>query len=147
MQGLRVKCPNCKRVLFETTDKYNPDITPNGSMVKFLKGYALDWLTISTTGVSEMTCPECLAQLAPAGRLLVVEPEPEKVLGGGEPADLTSPFTSDGNQKLEETAGMGDQVDATVTHAPKSYPCPICGKPFASERALSGHKASHKKKG
>ena len=28
MEGLKVKCPNCKRTDFVTTDKYNPDVQP-----------------------------------------------------------------------------------------------------------------------
>jgi hypothetical protein len=69
---MKVKCPNCGRMDFDTTDKYNPDVTPNGSMVKSNLTYHIDWLCLSTTLASEMTCPECLAQFAPSGRLLVV---------------------------------------------------------------------------
>jgi hypothetical protein len=72
LAGLLVVCPNCKKKDFVTTDKYDPNITPNGSMVQCTLGFHIDWLTSSTTGVSEMTCPECLAQLAPSGRLMVM---------------------------------------------------------------------------
>ena len=56
---MQVKCPNCKKILFETTDKYNPDVQPNGSMVKPLVKYHLDWLCSSATYAAQMTCPEC----------------------------------------------------------------------------------------
>ncbi|MHB9098544.1 MAG: hypothetical protein ACYC5X_12070 [Syntrophales bacterium] len=101
MKGLKVKCPNCKRSdLFETTEKYLPDVTPNGSFVRSLAKYHIDWLTSSTTLASEMTCPECLAQLAPSGRLVVisrVECRP--------PAEPES---------TQETAGVEDQAAAEV---------------------------------
>lgn len=74
MQGLKVQCPNCKRKDFVTTEKFNPDVTPNGSMVKCLLPYQIDWLCSSTTLASEMTCPECLAQLVIDGRLTVLVP-------------------------------------------------------------------------
>ena len=60
MSGLKVKCTNCGRTDFVTTDKYDPNATPNGSMVKCLLPYHIDWLTMSTTKAAEMTCPEWL---------------------------------------------------------------------------------------
>lgn len=77
--GLKVVCPLCRRKLFVTTEHYNPDISPNGSMLKFLGGYHIDWLTTSTTKCSELACPECQAQLAPSGRLTVIE-EPKTLM-------------------------------------------------------------------
>jgi hypothetical protein len=75
---MKVQCPNCKRIDFVTTDKFRLGITPNGSFVKCLLSYPIDWLTTSTTLVSEMTCPECLSPLAPTGRLTVIQdPVPE----------------------------------------------------------------------
>lgn len=73
MQGLKIQCPVCRRKDFITTEKYDPNVTPNGSMVKCLLPYHIDWLTTSTTKAAEMTCPECLAQLSPSGRLIIVE--------------------------------------------------------------------------
>ena len=77
MQGLKVQCPNCKRKNFVTTDKFNPDIRPHGGMVKCLLPYHIDWLTTGATLCAEMTCPECLAQLAPKGMLHVLVPARE----------------------------------------------------------------------
>jgi hypothetical protein len=77
MQGLKVKCPNCGRTDFITTDKYNPDVRPNGGMVKCTLPYYIDWLTTSSTVCAEMTCPECMAQLAPSGVLNVLVPARE----------------------------------------------------------------------
>ena len=77
MQGLKVQCPNCKRKDFATTDKFNPDDRPHGGMVKCLLPYHIDWLTTLTTLCAEMTCPECLAQLAPSGVLYVMVPARE----------------------------------------------------------------------
>ena len=88
MSGLKVKCTNCGRTDFETTDKYNPDITPNGAMVKSLLPYSIDWLTSSTTLAAEMTCPECLAQLAPSGKLTVLPEPPEEQTKAEEPRYL-----------------------------------------------------------
>ena len=115
MEGLQVKCPNCGKIHWETTDKYDPEISPNGSMVRLLNPWLRNSWPIFGDGImpkrdgsgtnvtlgSEMDCISCLAQLAPSGKLRVVEPEPLKDLkeqlkvpvGEG---DITSPFSSDG---------------------------------------------------
>lgn len=89
MSGLKVQCPNCKKVIHETTDKYDPTIPPNGSMVRLLEPYKSNHWPIFGDGVmqgtaatkrAEMDCPSCLAQLAPSGKLRVLEvPETDEV--------------------------------------------------------------------
>ena len=49
MQGLKIQCPNCKRKDFVTTEKFNPNVTPNGSFVKCTLPYHIEWLTSSVT--------------------------------------------------------------------------------------------------
>jgi hypothetical protein len=126
MQGLKVKCPNCGRTDFETTDKYNPDVTPNGSMVKCTLQYHIDWLTASTTLASEMTCPECCAQLAPSGRLTVVE----KTIMEKE---------EDFQKEIEAIDDVKPNVGQPV------FICEICGKELKTKLALAGHMRSHNK--
>ena len=70
---MRVQCPNCKKIDFYTTDKFDPDKLPNGSMVRCTLKYQIDWLLSASTGVSEMTCPRCAYPLAVRGRLVLVE--------------------------------------------------------------------------
>ena len=77
MQGLKVQCPNCKKIMFKTTKNFNPLITPRGNHVESLARYHIDWLCTSSTLAAEMTCPECLAQLAPKGILHVLVPARE----------------------------------------------------------------------
>ncbi len=117
MKGLRVRCPNCKRCDFLTTDKYNPDVTPHGGMVRCLLPYHIDFLTLSTTLAAEMCCPECLAPLVVKGRLVVVD------------APITPP----------------PEVVAPPDDVPGQNVCDVCGKSFQSPFALAGHKRSHKK--
>jgi hypothetical protein len=82
MQGLKVQCPGCKKVYHETTEKYDPDVRPNGAMVRLLdpwKGWGwaafdAEGAAVSTTLCSEMLCPGCTAPLAPSGRLTVIKP-------------------------------------------------------------------------
>lgn len=116
MNGLGVKCPNCGRIMFKTTDKYTPDVRPNGSMVRSLSRYEIDWMTTSTTKAVEMTCPECLAPLAPSGFLNVVK-DPVK------PAEVV----------------------AAVEVAPLSpYVCPACGRDCKNTIGLRSHMRTHK---
>lgn len=133
MSGWKVQCPNCKRTDFVTTERYDPNVTPNGGMVKCLLPYQIDWLTASTTLASEMTCPECLAQLAASGRLVVVQPTMEEVPEAPPEPVLTIP--ADGPDFPEEA-----QADPV-------FPCPVCGKPFPDERRMKGHLGgAHRKK-
>jgi hypothetical protein len=119
MIGYKVQCPNCKRADFITTAAYLPGVTPHGGFVKSLLPYHLDWLTSSTTTAAMMTCPECCAQLAPSGRLTVINPEP-----------------------VQEAAAIEDEVEAEII---RKHVCDICGKEVSTALALNGHKRSHRK--
>jgi len=143
--GLKVACPLCRRKLFVTTEHFNPDISPNGSMVKFLGGYHIDWLTTSATKAAEMACPECQAQMAPSGRLTVIE-DPKTIMETEEAmvdqfAEIdakkaTTVFSEENSNLGEVTPNVGKPV----------YICEICGKEVSSALALSGHMRSHKGK-
>lgn len=130
MSGLKVKCCNCGRTDFETTDKYDQNATPNGSMVKCLLPYHIDWLTLSTTKAAEMTCPECLAQLAPSGRLTVL-PRPKTIMETEE-------------AMVEQFAEM-DKADQLPKVGKPVFICEVCGKEIKTAGALTLHKRSHTK--
>lgn len=141
---MKVKCTNCGRTDFETTDKFNPGVAPNGSMVKCLLPYHIDWLTSSTTTAAMMTCPECLAQLAPSGRLTVLpktlmETEEALVEQFAEiDAKKATTVFSDENSNLGEVApNVGKPV----------FICETCGKECSTALALNGHMRSHTKGG
>lgn len=101
MRGLKVQCPNCKRILHETTDSYDPDIPPNGAMLRLIEPYKSNHWPIFGDGVmqgtagtkrAEMDCPCCLAQLAPSGKLKVLEsmkPDESEVDSEPSPAPKT----------------------------------------------------------
>ena len=113
MKGMKVKCPQCARVLFETTEVYNPDSTLNGSMVKSLCTYQIDWLTASTTGISEMTCPECLAPLAVNGKLIVFEPQIKQ-----EEEKAQEVFTEEQKEIIQDVAIKTEQLKTNVQVEP-----------------------------
>lgn len=149
MEGLKIQCPNCKRTDFVTTERYNPDVTPNGSMVKCLLPYHIDWLTSSTTLASEITCPECCAQLAPSGRLVVIEPPAvndeedvaREILQGG-PKVVVSDEVPPGKILVIDKATeflKAETISGDEIKMPLEFPCPICGKPFPDERKMKGH--------
>ena len=160
MEGIKIKCPNCREICFETTEKFRPDVTVNGSMVRTLPRitWHIDWLCSDVTPAAQMTCPMCdVGQLAPSGRLLLVDPPPMNVLtqeqkhsaleyvnkrteeffDDTEPVPtpdepITTPFTSDGNQ-------------APKPEAQNPLICDICGKKCKNQLGLNSHKRSHKK--
>jgi hypothetical protein len=162
-----IQCPNCKRFDFSITEKFNPNITPHGGMVQCLLPYPIDWLTVSTTLCSEMTCPECLAQLAPSGRLTIFEPkktlieteeEMQKQFKEIDEADAKKVIDELSSVPLNSfPVGEGKiripmeekQTDEEIVLTPKTgkpvYICEVCGKEVSSPLALSGHLRSHKK--
>ena len=153
MEGLKVKCPNCKRTDFVTTDKYNPDVQPNGSMVLCTLPYHIDWLCSSATYAAQMTCPECTCQLAPYGRLTVIipQPPPESVAEPENQRTIEPP----GTEPESEVQGKDNPPDIPVTspaalsdteksEIAKPFTCEVCGKSFGTKLALMGHKRSHK---
>lgn len=129
---MKVKCPNCGRMDFDTTDKYNPDVTPNGSMVKSNLTYHIDWLCLSTTLASEMTCPECLAQFAPSGRLLVV---PSKSVDRRLDAQIPRIDVD-----VEDLADVTPKVGTPV------FICDVCGKETKTASGMSSHMKTHEEK-
>ena len=151
MEGLKVKCPNCKRMDFVTTNQYDPEKLPNGSMVRCLLPYHIDWLCSSATYAAQMTCPECTCQLAPYGRLMVIMPEP-KVIN-----EMFSFYVSFMVESVPESEVQGkdnppdipvtspaELSDAEKSEIAKPFTCDVCGKSFGTKLALSGHKRSHK---
>jgi len=138
MKGLKIKCPNCKRCCFETTKEYDPDKTPNGSMVVPLVHYAIDWLCSITTTVSEMTCPECLAPLARNNRLTVVHPPGEETRVS--PGSETNPAANE-TKVADPSPSFVDREGA--------FHCFACNPPraFKSKAALNGHTRTHYPKG
>ena len=122
---MKIKCPNCRRTDFETTDKYSQDLQPNGSMIKCLLPYQIDFLCVSTTLASELTCPECLSPLVIKGRLNVVPPtvmEKEEAF----------------EEKIEAMNNITPSEQVTA-----KFVCDVCGKEVKSALGLMSHKRSH----
>lgn len=177
MEGIKIKCPNCREICFETTEKFRPDVTVNGSMVRKLPRitWHIDWLCSDVTPAAQMTCPMCdVGQLAPSGRLLLVDPPPMNVLtqeqkhsaleyvnkrteeffNDTEPVPtpdepITTPFTSDGNsapmEALVEKVNDATEKAIDFLNAPNPLICDVCGKECKNQLGLKSHKRSHKK--
>ena len=111
---MKVKCPNCGKMYWETTEAYDPDRAPNGSMLRLLHPWLRNSWPIFGDGImprkdgtgtastlcAELDCVGCLGSLAPSGHLTVIPdpvPEPE-ILDSADSSELTRSFTSDGNQ-------------------------------------------------
>ena len=117
---MKIKCPNCKRTDFETTANYNPNLPPNGSMVKCLLPYHIDWLCSSTTKGAEMTCPECLAALVIKGKLSVAQPT-----------------------LMETEEAFTEKIATCEQEVPETFICDVCGKQAKNKLGLNSHKRSH----
>lgn len=113
---MKIKCPNCRGIFHSVTDKYNPDVLPNGSMIKLLDKYAkLHWSAFADglgahlgTAYSSMRCPSCTASMLIKNRLVVI-PEPE----------------------------------AEIENIPE-FKCDVCGKVCKSKLGLLSHSRSHR---
>ena len=74
---MKIQCVSCKRIIAETTDKFDPDVRPNGSMLELVdpyksRGWALNMNWTVGTCCAELFCPECEYPLAPSGRFTLV---------------------------------------------------------------------------
>ena len=138
MKSCKVHCPNCKKVFWETTDEFDPEITPDGSMLRLLQPYRRNHWPIFGNGImptrngtgtvgtkcAEMDCPQCLAQLAPSRKLNVLAPCPETT--------------------MQEVPGVKDQIEMT---ADKRCVCEVCGRGAKNFQGLRVHMAAHKRAG
>ncbi len=125
--GLLVKCPNCGRICFVTTDEYDPDKVPHGGMVKLLhecSSWGIEWLTHRVTLAPAMTCPKCEAPLVLKERLVIVSKQETK--------------------EAKETKEPAKPV-MKKTREQGVFVCPECGKSCKSKAGLLGHMRSHKK--
>jgi len=139
LSGLPVKCPNCKKILFKTTDKYDPNVSPRGDMLKSLVTYHLDFLLTSSTPVSSLTCPECTCQLAPYGRLTVI---PDMMVPEG--AQIPTPDGPDNEIINDMAAAVNKVIDDSLKDAIPAFICDVCGKECKNQFGLNSHKRSHK---
>ncbi len=61
-----VICPNCNEVFHETTAEFNPDVNPNGSMLRLKDRYRADgwdsFVEDSSSIQDELCCPSCGGQ-------------------------------------------------------------------------------------
>ena len=160
MSGLKVKCPNCKQICFETTDKYDPDVSARGDMLKSLMPYHLDFLLSATTLAPYLTCPKCGdGQLAPSGRLTIVYPSMKDACINAKDGDVVEVPPTDNREDLAPSAvlpsGLGAE-DSMVSEnryydvkKPKVgkpvFVCDVCGKELKTAGALALHKRSHTK--
>lgn len=112
---MKVKCPNCKAVMWQTTDQFDPDKTPHGAMLELLPPWKDNsWpiygdgvmIASSTTACAEMDCPQCLAQLAPSGRLTIV---PEEVPQAEEAVQETEEVVQETEETVQETAEVAPE--------------------------------------
>lgn len=71
---MKVKCPQCGRMSFETTEQFDSNLPPHGGMLRSLLQYHIDFLLSATTKAADLACPECLAPLVVGGALNVVMP-------------------------------------------------------------------------
>ena len=133
---MKVKCPQCGRMSFETTEQFDSNLPPHGGMLRSLLQYHIDFLLSATTKAADLACPECLAPLVVGGALNVVMPA--KIAAN----DLQVPIRDDTLQAHID----GDKlniVDPRNIHLPV-FICDVCGKGCKSELGLNSHKRSHK---
>jgi hypothetical protein len=157
LSGLKVQCPNCKRVSFLTTDKYDPLVRANGSMVKQIKSavpWIIDWLCTSGTLAAEMICPVCgIGALAPSGYLHVLVPirDVGTVYKELFPNDIIDAELTIGIEAIASVQAIpAKEIPPAETPdniaAPDPLACPVCGKVCKNEFGLKGHMRSHKEK-
>jgi len=73
----KVKCPSCRRIYYQTNEKYDPEKPLKGYMLDLVKPYnQRDWGKFDgqlSDDVSQMLCIGCGAPLAPGGKLIFAD--------------------------------------------------------------------------
>lgn len=129
---MKVRCPNCKQVCSETTEKFNPEARPTGDMIRLLPQYQ-KWRTsiiwTNATPCAQIFCPRCEYPLAPSGRF-ILEPDGDMVF-------------------VSETITPENIAEAEIKQPSKpleEFTCDVCGHTSPSRLALGSHKRKHKVK-
>jgi len=136
---MKVQCPQCKRLVFKTTDKYDPDCLPNASMIEMLNPWkSWGWDKHHGFLAADLSCPLCEAPLAPAGRLHVVPDDYKEI--------KLPPTLEERNQAaidamIDEETTDDEVVVEVANNAPLQ--CPVCGKACKSALGLNSHMRSH----
>ena len=129
----KIKCPSCCDCYHETTENFNPDVQPNGSMVRLMEPWRgwgwspfgddddrdIEFAETAATLSSDLICPGCGSPLAPDGRLIVLFPDKS---------------LSERNQEA---------INAAFTEEP--FACGICGKVCKTQLGMYSHMKVHKK--
>ena len=82
-EGYFVRCPSCRGIFHETTDKYDPSKPVNGAMLRLIEPYRTELNWYSFPGNDSISyacceCPDCGSQYCSAdGRLIDVIPKSE----------------------------------------------------------------------
>ena len=136
---MKIQCVSCKRIIAETTDKFDPDARPNGAMLKLVepyksRGWALDMNWTVGTCCAELFCPECEYPLAPSGRFTFV---PEFSVPSEE---LISKIEIPAPDGWEPGHRLTAEEEKLVKQTPEV--CKVCGRPaseFKSRAGFIGH--------
>ena len=137
----KIKCRSCGRVVAETTDKFNPDVRPDGSMLRLVDPYkSWGWTKImcwtDATMCNLIFCPNCEFPLAPHGRFNLVEIDRvgEAARKRQEMIELLEASKDVPQELWDEAQRLVEGVDA----ANPEETCPKCGKPESGFKSRSG---------
>lgn len=143
MQNLKIKCPNCGRKDFITTDKFNPDIAPHGGMIRCLLPYQIDYLCAFSTLAPQITCPECLAPLVKDGALNVMIPARECGRFFSDESTTAEFIVFKSGLVVPEIGKQEVLSKSTERRLEAQYVCSVCGKEYKNAMGLHSHMRSH----
>lgn len=117
---MKVKCPGCCEVYLETTDTFDPDKVPNGTMFRLRPEYG------------------------PNGYNWTAFPHDEWIIGGAlECPGCGSPIAGMDGRKVM-VVGECDIDDKTnATSVSDVHVCPDCGKGYTAKSSLDRHMTKH----
>jgi hypothetical protein len=158
LSGLRAKCPKCKRIqVYVTTDKFDPYVNANGSMLRLRNKLHRGGLTYGTirgnsasTPHALMECTDCGGMLAPTGKLTVLGPaaniikfpkKAERVEEKKEYDEFCEGIDREGEKDTTEIDVKGAAIVNEKTKEVEVLPfvCQKCGKPCKSLAGLKAH--------
>ena len=116
---MKVQCPSCKRRCHKTTDNFNPDTRPNGSMIELINPWKRWWGKSDGYSSADLECPLCGAPLAPAGRLHLVPDDYGVVrvesLAEANQKRIALLFPEENDVWIDEAAPISEEVYEDIT--------------------------------
>ena len=146
-----VVCPSCKGVFHETTELYDPKVTPRPNMCVLKEPYKSwmweDFGQLGSSALGDMCCPGCgYPYILGCGRLLIRPQAPaEGRIEEKEEIEDIEPEPVESVEVPKKPVGVSLKNNEPEIDEPPpgQFMCPVCGESYDYRIALIAHMKTH----